>query len=165
MHVRPFPISPRLAARESVETMRCVAIPVQHNSITSAFLRRRSCGLFHEQPIHKPVGVREMKRNWGIPTVTSGIASGGNHDPALRRADTLRDLNSLARHLPPGLAGPNLAVVRDSSFFQKHELNPVQRLNSKIEDREFACCVFWAVVITVVFGAPIAVAAAFMSWS
>jgi hypothetical protein len=103
-----------------------------------------------------------MGRNWGVPNVTSGIASGGNHDPALRRADTLRDSNSLADH-PPGRL--HLAVVRDSSFFHQHELNPVQRLNSKVEDREFACCVFWAVVITVVFGAPIAVAAAFMSWS
>jgi hypothetical protein len=107
-----------------------------------------------------------MSRNFGIPNVTRPPASGGQLLTASHygAGGTRADSNSLARHPPPGLAEPNLAVVRDSSFFHQQELNPVQRLDAELNDREFAACVFWAVFITVCFGAPIAAATAFMSW-
>jgi hypothetical protein len=102
-----------------------------------------------------------MRRNWGIPTVTSGIASGGNHDPALRRADTLRDLNSLADH-PPGRL--HLAVVRDSSFFHERELDPIEELDAINNRCEFAACVMLS-VFGISFGVLLAVGAALLDWS
>jgi hypothetical protein len=105
-----------------------------------------------------------MGRNWGIPSVTSGIASGGNHDPALRRADTLRDSNSLARHLPPGLAEPNLTVIRGGSFFHHHPRNPVQELDAVFDHREFAAW-FFVIAFGISVGFLLAVAAALLDWS
>ena len=107
-----------------------------------------------------------MSRNFGFPNVTRPIASGGQPLPASHYApDTRRNLNSLARHLPPGLAERNLAiVVSDRPFLSKRELNPVERLNAELDHREFAVCVCVSIFITIVFGLPIAAATAIMSW-
>jgi hypothetical protein len=103
-----------------------------------------------------------MSRNFGIPSVTARPASGGQlpGEPH-HRADTLRDSNSLAG-VPPRQS--DLSVVRDASFLRQVELNPVQRLNSEVDEREFAACVLFAVLLTVSFGAPLAIAVAFMSF-
>ena len=104
-----------------------------------------------------------MARNFGIPSVTRPIASGEQPLPASHYGarGTRADRNSLAGSTPDR---PDLAVVRGSSFLRKHELNPVERLDAELDHREFAACVFWASVITIVFGLPIAAATAIMSW-
>jgi hypothetical protein len=87
------------------------------------------------------------------PLTASHYSAGGT------RADLQ---NSFAGATPPMPA--DLAIVRGSPFLRQVELNPVQRLNSEIDEREFAACVLFAVLLTVTFGAPLAIAVAFMSF-
>lgn len=95
---------------------------------------------------------------------TARPASGGQlpGEPRISAGAGAEPNSSLAG-VPP--RRPNLAVVRDSSFLQKHELNPVERLDAELDHREFAACVIFAVLITVTFGAPLAMAVAFMSFN
>jgi hypothetical protein len=92
------------------------------------------------------------------------IASGGQPRSGLHiSAGThAESLNSFAGATPPRPA--DLAIVRDGPFLRQVELNPVQRLNSKIDEREFAACVLFAVLLTFTFGAPLAIAVAFMGF-
>lgn len=112
--------------------------------------------------------MRVMKRNFGFPNATRRSASGAqpltasHHDANSTRV--VSNAISLARHLPPGLAEPNLAVIRDSSFLQKHELNPVERLDADLDHREFAAFIMLGVFLTLFFGVPLAIAVAMLDW-
>jgi hypothetical protein len=109
-----------------------------------------------------------MSRNWGISSVTRPATIGGNPSPASHygaggtRADS--NIISLARHLPPGLAERNLAVVRDSSFLHQRELNPVEKLDAVFDHREFAVW-FFITAFGISIGVLLAVAAALLDWS
>jgi len=102
-----------------------------------------------------------MGRNYGIMSGRSALGGTSDRPSATRDAMIPRDSNSLAGDPPRRF---NLAIVRDGSFLQKHELNPVERLDAELDHREFAACVMFAVLITFTFGAPLAIAVAFMSF-
>lgn len=102
-----------------------------------------------------------MACHWRTPNVTARSVSGAQLPSGPHIApDTRRNLIPSAGATPP--CQPDLAVVRGSPFFRQAELNPIQRLDSESNDREFAACVLFAVLITVTFGAPLAIAVAFM---
>lgn len=104
-----------------------------------------------------------MARNFGIPNVTARSVVGGNQPsgPHYGALGTRADSNSLAG-VPPRQS--DLATTDRGPFLRQAELNPVQRLNSEIDEREFAACVIFAVLLTVTFGAPLVIAVAFMSF-
>jgi hypothetical protein len=58
-----------------------------------------------------------------------------------------------------------LAVVRGSPFLPQRELNPVQELDAALYRREFVVCIRWALLITFIFGLPLAIAVAIADWS
>jgi hypothetical protein len=75
---------------------------------------------------------------------------------------TRAESNSLTG-IPP--CRPNLAiVVSDRPFIPDRELQPIEPLDPRIDHREFAALVIFSVLLAVTFGAPLAVAVAFMSF-
>jgi hypothetical protein len=104
-------------------------------------------------------------RNFGIiPRETGRSVVGGLDQPSGLHisAGAHAESNSLAGDPPRRL---NLAVVRGSPFTMERELNPIEPLDPRLDHREVAICVCVSIFITIVFGLPIAVAAAIMSWS
>jgi hypothetical protein len=94
-----------------------------------------------------------MSRNFGIPSVTRPAASGAQPLPAPHYARGHTHSNSLAGESPS-----NFAVIRGGSFLSKRELNPVEKLDARLDHREFAVCVFWSVFFTFFVGVPLAIA-------
>lgn len=108
-----------------------------------------------------------MSRNFGIAHVTRRPTSSGGQPLAASHyaSGAQRDSISLAAPSTPDGSRPNLAVViGNRSFLPQREFNPVQELNAALDRREFAVCIFVSVFFTFVFGAPIAIAVALMSW-
>jgi hypothetical protein len=101
-----------------------------------------------------------MKRNFGL-SAREGHA--GTIDPlSPRHAPGAAHSNSLTG-IPP--CRPNLAiVVSDRPFIPDRELQPIEPLDPRIDHREFAALVIFSVLLAVTFGAPLAVAVAFMSF-
>jgi hypothetical protein len=105
--------------------------------------------------------------HWRTPNVTRPIASGGQPLPASHygAGGTRADSNSLAHHLPPGLAEPNLAiVVSDRPFIHERKLNPVQELDAVFDHREFAVW-FFVTAFGISIGVLLAIAVALLDWS
>lgn len=110
-----------------------------------------------------------MTRHFGIPNVTRPPASGAqpltasHYGAGGTRAGS--NIISLARHLPPGLAERNLAiVVSDRSFLHERELNPVQELDAIFDYREFAAY-FFVSLFGISIGVLLAIAVALLDWS
>lgn len=101
-----------------------------------------------------------MPRNFGLTgreTVGENQSPGPHH-----RANTRRNRNLLADHSPPGRL--HLAVVRDSSFLRKRELDPVEELDA-INNRCQLAAVVMLSVFGVSFGVLLAIAVALLDWS
>jgi len=105
-----------------------------------------------------------MSRNFGIMSGRSALGGTSDRPSATRDAIQPHDSNQLARHLPPGLAERNLAIVRDGSFIPERKLHPIEPLDPRIDHREFAALVIFSVLLSVTFGLPLAIAVAFMSF-